>query len=88
MEPENDYQLFEYNKQGDTPETLIRGKQQETNLMNTVKDLPEKIRLVFVLSTFEGLSYQEIGDMLNIKKGTVSSRLHTARTMLMESMAT
>lgn len=83
IDSENDFHLLEENKKGQNPELLIQEKQMETNLMNAIKILPEKIRLVFVLSTLEGLSYKEIGDMLNIKKGTVSSRLHTARTLLM-----
>ncbi|MCK5163464.1 MAG: sigma-70 family RNA polymerase sigma factor, partial [Desulfobacula sp.] len=63
-----------------------RGKQFEENLMQAVKTLPEKIRLVFVLNTFEGLSYEDIAKTLNIKKGTVSSRLHFARKNLINSL--
>lgn len=86
MESENDFHLLEENIKGQNPELLIQEKQMETNLMNAINVLPEKIRLVFVLSTLEGLSYKEIGDLLNIKKGTVSSRLHSARTLLMTAL--
>jgi len=88
IDSDNDFNLLEQNLKSQDPEKMIQEKQMETKLMNTVKTLPEKLRLVFVLSTFEGLSYQEIGDMLNIKKGTVSSRLHTARALLMDGLHT
>ncbi len=88
IDSDNDFSLLEQNLKNQDPEKMIQEKQMETKLMNAVKTLPEKLRLVFVLSTFEGLSYQEIGDMLNIKKGTVSSRLHTARTLLMDGLHT
>lgn len=86
IESEDDYSLYQENKKGQDPETMIREKQMEKRLMTAIKKLPEKIRLVFVLSTFEGLSYEQIAQTLNIKKGTVSSRIHTARTILMDSI--
>ncbi len=82
IESENDKSLYQENKKYNDPETLIREKQFEKNLMQAIKTLPEKIRLVFVLNAFEGLSYEEIAKTLNIKKGTVSSRLHFARKNL------
>ena len=83
---ENDKTLFEENKKKNDPETLYKGKQFEKNIMQAIKTLPEKIRVVFVLNAFEGLSYEEISKTLNIKKGTVSSRLHFARKNLINSL--
>lgn len=68
------------------PELLFREKQLEGALMKEIQALPEKLRLVFVLNAIEGLSYDEIAELLNIKKGTVSSRLHLARKSLMNSL--
>ena len=82
IESENDKDLFKESKKNDDPEMLYREKQLEKNLMQAIKTLPEKIRLVFVLNAFEGLSYEEIAKTLNIKRGTVSSRLHFARKNL------
>ena len=86
IESDNSKDLFDENKKGNNPEMLFREKQFENNLMKAIKTLPEKIRLVFVLNTIEGLSYEEIAKTLNIKKGTVSSRLHFARKNLMDSL--
>ena len=86
IESENDKNLFKENKKNNDPETLYKEKQSENNLMEAIKILPEKIRLVLVLNAFEGLSYEEIAKTLNIKKGTVSSRLYFARKNLVNSL--
>lgn len=44
--------------------------------------LPEKFRSVIILKDLEGLSYEEIADVLQCELGTVKSRLSRARTML------
>lgn len=68
------------------PESLFQEKQSEKHLMDAIKLLPEKIRLVFVLNAFEGLSYDQIAKTLKIKKGTVSSRLYSARKKLVHCL--
>jgi RNA polymerase sigma-70 factor, ECF subfamily len=64
------------------PEILYHEKQLKNNLRAAVKKLPKKLRVVFVLNSFEGLSYEQIAKTLDIKKGTVSSRLYLARKNL------
>jgi RNA polymerase sigma-70 factor (ECF subfamily) len=44
----------------------------------SVARLPESFRQVVTLAYFEGMSYGEIADALNIPLGTVKSRLHLA----------
>ena len=83
IDSENSKNLF---KENNNPEMLYREKQSEKNIMTAIKKLPEKIRLVFVLNVLEGLSYEEISETLNIRKGTVSSRLHFARKNLINSL--
>ncbi len=86
LEDESDVEPFEENTHINDPEILFREKQLENNLMKAIRNLPEKTRLVVVLNVIEGLSYEEIAQTLNIKKGTVSSRLHLARISLMDSL--
>ena len=76
---ENDPSLSPENTQMETPEILIQKKQFRQQLMDAVKHLPEKTRTVFVLYALEELSYEEIADFLQIRKGTVASRLYHAR---------
>jgi len=82
----NDKNLYGANMKNHDPEILYQEKQLENNLKKAVKKLPEKLRVVFVLNSFEGLSYEQIAKTLDIKKGTVSSRLYWARKNLMESL--
>lgn len=86
LESETHTDLFKENRKGNDPERLVREKQFENKLMEAIKILPEKIRIVFVLNAFEGLTYEEIAQTLTIKKGTVSSRLHSARKRLIASL--
>lgn len=86
LEQENGVEPAEENTDQNDPEILFREKQMENNLMKAIQSLPEKNRLVFILNTIEGLSYEEIAKTLDIKKGTVSSRLHLARKGLVDSL--
>jgi RNA polymerase sigma-70 factor (ECF subfamily) len=80
--------IREAEKEMQTPEDQYREKEFEAMVMSRVARMPEKIRTVFVLNTMEGMSYDDIADHLNIKRGTVSSRLHHARKLLMASLDT
>jgi RNA polymerase sigma-70 factor (ECF subfamily) len=44
--------------------------------------VPDKYRLALVLRDIEGLSYEEIAQVLSIPGGTVRSRINRARGML------
>lgn len=86
IEDKDEALLLNARKDENNPEALFREKQQELIVMKSIKKLPDKIKAVFVLNTIEGLSYDEIAQHLNIKRGTVSSRLHHARKILLKSM--
>ena len=51
-------------------------------LQSLVSQLPEGCQQVFRLSVFEGLSHQEISQLLSISPGTSSSQLFHAKRML------
>ena len=76
----------EYNIERASEEKGPENKYQEKQLSESIKEgldkLPEKARAVLVLKDIEGLSYEEIGNMLGISKGTVSSRIFYAREKL------
>jgi len=46
--------------------------------------LSPELRVVVVLRELEGLSYQEIADLLGIKKSAAAVRMHRARRQLMD----
>lgn len=47
-----------------------------------LQGLPEKFRSAIILKDIEGLSYEEMAEILQVELGTVKSRLSRARTML------
>ena len=64
------------------PEDRYLKKEFSRKIQDVLLKLPEDARTVFVLKEMEGLSYEEIAETLNIKRGTVSSRLFYARKRL------
>lgn len=70
----------------ETPEEAARESEMQELLQKCLKDLPEHYRMVFVLRTFEQLSYEEIADAVGCPKGTVKSRLNQARVMLRDRL--
>ena len=69
------------------PETTLEGKERGERVRQAVLALPPASRAVLVLREYEGLSYREIADTLDIPIGTVMSRLNYARNRLRESLA-
>ncbi len=66
------------------PENALSNRQVAGILKQGLDKLPEKFRAVLTLKEVEGLSYEEIGDLMGINKGTVSSRIFYAREKLKE----
>lgn len=72
--------------------TLLDGaKEAEQQVMlerlrREVERLPEKLRSVLQLSVVEEMDASDVGAVLGIPAGTVRSRLHTARKLLLEVM--
>ena len=64
------------------PEALFLQDEKARIVQKAVQSLPVSSRTVLVLREYEGLSYQEIADWLDIPMGTVMSRLSYARNSL------
>ncbi len=58
----------------------------ESDIKRAVEDLPENFRIPVLLADLEGLSYQEIADILEIPIGTVMSRLHRGRKAMQKAL--
>lgn len=65
-----------------TPQSTLLAKEFVQQMEQAVQMLPEEQRTVLILCEFEGLSYQEIADVLECPVGTVRSRLSRARMTL------
>jgi RNA polymerase sigma-70 factor (ECF subfamily) len=68
---------------GDSFQETARG-QLNRRLNDALKELTQEHRAVILLREVEGLSYDEISDVLQVPRGTVMSRLHYARGRLRE----
>ena len=68
------------------PEALFASAQRTEMVQEAVLALPDASRAVLVLREFEGLSYKEISESLEIPVGTVMSRLNYARKLLKEKL--
>jgi RNA polymerase sigma-70 factor (ECF subfamily) len=49
-----------------------------------VAELPEEFRHAVLLRDMQGLSYEEIGEVLGVPPGTVRSRIHRGRLLLQD----
>jgi RNA polymerase sigma-70 factor (ECF subfamily) len=65
-----------------SPEKLYESKQMGVALHNSIRKLPPKLRTAIILKEIEGLSYDEIADILEVSIGTVKSRISRARDEL------
>ena len=68
------------------PEAMVASSEQTELVQSAVLSLPDASRAVLVLREFQGLSYQEIAESLEIPVGTVMSRLNYARKLLREKL--
>ena len=59
----------------------------EKDIERAIDQLPDKCRLVFVLSRYENMSYQQIADQLNISIKTVENQISKALKTLRKSLA-
>ncbi len=69
---------------GETPEALLASKEIAGAVNAAIEALSEDLRQAITLREIEGLSYEEIADVMNCPIGTVRSRIFRAR----ESIAT
>jgi RNA polymerase sigma-70 factor (ECF subfamily) len=69
------------------PERAFEHLNLDLDVQAALDQLPPQFRAAVVLCDIEGLSYEEIAEALDIKLGTVRSRIHRARAMLRESLA-
>lgn len=68
-------------------EELLSGEGKKV-LDQAIQNLPESLRIVFLLRDIEGLSIKETADALNLTETNVKTRLLRARMFLREQLST
>lgn len=76
---EADHRPLQFEDVHSRPDDLFRKRHLRELVEETVAQLPEHHRAVFVLRELEGKSYEEIADITGCNLGTVKSRLNRAR---------
>ena len=64
---------------GETPEALMASKEIASVVNAAIEALSEDLRQAITLREIEGLSYEEIAELMNCPIGTVRSRIFRAR---------
>jgi RNA polymerase sigma-70 factor (ECF subfamily) len=72
---------------GSGPDEKLASAQLAGQVRRAVDALSDKHRVVLLLREVDGMSYQEIAELLAIPAGTVESRLHRARARLARALA-
>jgi len=69
-----------------TPDAELQTKQIAAAVNKAVEALPEELRTAITLRELEGLSYEEIAQMMDCPIGTVRSRIFRAREAIAEKI--
>lgn len=72
---------------GLNPDKVYGQKELREKMLVALESLGEKHRTILILREVDGLSYEEIAEVLNISKGTVMSRLFHARRYFQEAIS-
>jgi RNA polymerase sigma-70 factor (ECF subfamily) len=64
------------------PENLLLTDEIKATVFNTIEKLPEDLKSAITLREIDGLSYEEIADVMDCPIGTVRSRIFRARDVI------
>ena len=72
---------------GDSPEEILAANNLRDVILESLSNLPEDIRTAVSLREFEGLTYEEISEVIGCPIGTVRSRIFRGREEIQEKIA-
>ena len=70
-----------------SPDAAYADRTFDDDVELALASLPPEVRAAVVLCDVEGLTYEEIADVLGLKLGTVRSRIHRGRAQLRAALA-
>ncbi len=74
-----DYGFAEQMTDAETPENLLARDELQDKVFATLEQLPDDLKTALSLREFEGLSYEQIAEIMDCPVGTVRSRIFRAR---------
>lgn len=70
-----------------SPEPSPEQRMMHLDVLKAVAMLPESLRETVLLVCWQGLNHKEAGEILECSEGTISWRVHEARTKITEALA-
>ena len=68
------------------PGVLLDRKEDASKLFKAIAELPDNQRIAFTLHKLEGLSYQEVGEIMDSSISSVESLMHRAKVNLRKKL--
>lgn len=69
-----------------TPESILAKDEVQHTVFEAIENLPDDLRTALTLREFDGLSYEEIAEVMECPVGTVRSRIFRAREAVSEKL--
>ena len=82
----NEEKKFELPDKGMEPDRFASVKILDENVHNAIDTLQNKYKEALILRDIEGISYQQIAEILSVPVGTVKSRVNRARIKLQKKL--
>ena len=86
-DPREDGRPLELPDVSGDPQLLLERAEGRQAVLECLDRLPREQKLILVLRDVNGLSYEEIGETMNLELGTVKSRIFRARARLANLLA-
>ncbi|MDB2653970.1 RNA polymerase sigma factor RpoE [Luminiphilus sp.] len=87
LDDSESYEVSGRLKDNESPDEVIMGQQLEAVISQAIDVLPLELKAALTLREFEGLSYDEIAEVLECPIGTVRSRIFRAREAIDQKVA-
>ncbi len=83
FDPMDEDEISEIEDPGPRPEQTVSNLAELSRVRDTLLELPERTRQIYVLSRIEGLTYEQVADRLGISTSSVQKHLAQATRYVM-----